>query len=173
MFGFETQNPVVRALDWLEKWQNEKHVVRGLKSYLTEGVRSRKERHGELWGRIISGYFNEPQDVVHIHTPYASSDAIVSDDPQENWRHFFDMPASALRGHKHAAYAMLDVPEVRLDNYKGRQYVFPDSVPPEERQIKALFVRTDALSAETLREIVETCRGHGLPLFDIETFKKI
>lgn len=178
-FGFETENPAIRALDWLEKWRDEKHVARGVKSHLEKGVMSRKERFGggllgEALGRTVSGYFNEPQGVVHIHTPYDSlSKRTLSADPRENWKQFFASPDISKGDHRHTAYLLLDVPEIRLDNYKGRHYVFPDSIPAEQRKIKALFLRSETFSEETRRVILEECRSRELPIFEIETLEKI
>lgn len=173
-FGFHTENPVIRALDWLEKWHNdEKHVARGIKGHLTKGVRSRKERFGELLGRVIDGHLREPQDVVHVHTPYHSSNSIVSVDPKQNWKSFFTSKTTSLNGYAHKAYLMFDVPVIHLDNYKGRHYVMPDSVPLTERKIKALFIRKKLFSQEQLETILETCQSYSLPVFDLDSLEKI
>lgn len=172
-FGFETKNPAIRALDWLEKWRSEAHVARGVEGYLTKGVRSRKERFGELLGRAIDGHFREPQDVVHLHTPYYSSRTIVSNDPMQNWKNFFESETVKLSRYPHTAYFMLDVPEIRLDNYKGKQYVMPDSTPQADREIKALFIRKDAFSKERLQTILAVCNAYSLPVFDLTSLEKV
>ncbi len=173
--GFRTENPAVRALDWLKKWRTEAHVAKGVAGHLNRGMLSRRERFGEILGRALDGHFNEPQGVVHMHTPYKSSKNIVSNNPEKNWRRFLNSEQVKLRGEEHAAYFLVDVPDIRLDNYKGEQYVMPDSVPKEEREIKALLIRKNFFSKERLRTVVDTCQAHvpPVPVFEIDTFKKV
>jgi hypothetical protein len=178
-FGFKTENPAIRALDWLEKWQSEDHISKGLRGHLRDGVKSRRERFGggivgEWIGRTVSGYFNEPQGVVHLHTPYYSmSKTVISNNPIENWKHFFESMGVKKGGYSHAAYLMLDVPEIGIDNYKGKVYAMPDSVPREDRKVKALFVRPHSFSKDVMSDILKLCKSYDLPVFDLTSMEKV
>lgn len=170
-FGFETENPVIRVLDWRPKWRTEAHLVRSIRSYIKNGARSRRERFTEIGGRVSSGYFREPQSELHIHSPLMSpAPEPLSEDPIANWKNFLNSRVTQknLDGlYKHRAYLMLDVPEIRMDSYKKRFYVIPDSVPVEQRKIKAVFLREELISPKTLETIKKLCAEANWAVFDI------
>lgn len=57
-----------RALDHKHE-RSDKKIIRNLISHLQCGVLSRRERYGEILGRVSSGMFRQPQSDIYIASP--------------------------------------------------------------------------------------------------------
>ncbi|MEK7530425.1 MAG: hypothetical protein AAB573_01010 [Patescibacteria group bacterium] len=170
-FGFETKNPVIRAVDWRHKWRSEGHLIRSLKNYAKKGVVSRRERFGEIWGRITSGYPKEPQGFIHILSPQGSPPEHST--ALENWRTYLHSREARKGEYRHRAYFLIDAPKIQTDTYKKRYLVIPDTTPKAGRVIKALFIRRDGISKDAQNKIEQISGAAGWPVFDIQSLKRV
>lgn len=157
-----------RALDHGRHARWDGRILAHLESHFRSGVLSQKERvkrefHlpwaiSEVVARIVTGRLNEPHNEVYVLSPksfpeHGKVDSLLLDK-------FSQLTESA-----HRALLVISSPH-QADSGKWGNYVIPESVPLEERNIIGVVLRTRYIKTQTIDRVGEICALYWLEWCD-------
>ena len=170
-FGFHTNNGSIRAMDWHKKNRSDESIVANLASHLERGVLTRRERYGEIGGRLLSGMLRERQDGLHVktHTDMVVDGLSLHGEPQKQWRQLFEWFSDKTR-YKNKVFLLIDTPQVVLYAHKPGRHktVIAQSVPITDRLIKGIFYRS-SMCSDVDTQTASLAKQYALPLIDIDS----
>lgn len=154
-------NLCFRALDHKHERSDPK-ILWHLASHIEHGVLSRRERFGEIWGRILSGMFRQPQSEIYVASPkdYFQKNN-TTHASLKDFLDWFDREHESA----HRVYLEIFAPQ-HIDSYKWRQHIIRDTTPLSERKISSVVIRSKLIKESTLAQI-ETIVANKLPLIFI------